>query len=97
MEVISKNWRKLCFFLSLIQILLQINSQNIICNGNFTGYVLNLNYDSEYYRMASSNYSCWYNKIGGQIEIKNKIYPPMGISIELVTNTAYVLCQKVQL
>ncbi len=56
------------------------NSQNIICNGNFSGFKTTGVYDHEKFVYASSNNSCWYNLNGGQFEVKNKITPPMGYS-----------------
>lgn len=74
-----------------------INAENIICNGNFTGFNLTSYFDSENYQFLPSNYSCWYDQSGDSIEVKDKLYPPMGLSAELVSTVSYVLCQNVQL
>lgn len=47
--------------------ILPIYSQNMICNGNFTGYVLSAVYFGEECQYFPSNYSCWFQKNGGQI------------------------------
>lgn len=85
-------------FISLFMQILSVKSQDLICNGNFTGYVMSgRRYDGELCQLVPSNYSCWFDKNGGQIQIKEKLYPPMGYSVELVATVAYTLCQKVQL
>lgn len=55
------------FVIVLIQIL-SVKSQDLICNGNFTGYVMGGGkYDGELCQYVASDNACWFDKNGGQI------------------------------
>ena len=55
------------FVMYAIQIL-SVKSQDLICNGNFTGYVMGGGkYDGELCQYVASDNACWFDKNGGQI------------------------------
>lgn len=54
-----------------------VKMSNILCDGNFEDYPLHVTNQIEDCAYLASNYSCWYNSIGGPNEIKLRADPPI--------------------
>ena len=64
-------------YLLILAILAQ--SASLICNGDFEQYGLAANSIGLAWVYINSDYSCWYNKIGGVVEVK--IFSPISTSM----------------
>ena len=90
-----KTFYGIFFTIQTLNLIQPTMSQNLICNGDFEGHNFKLSYWNEPYVYINSNNTCWFNKNGGQIEVKKKIKPPVGATAELSLTSAYVLCQYI--
>lgn len=63
-------------FLTILLIAVLEASWSLICNGDFEGYGLVPDYTKAWvFLFVNSDYSCWYNEIGGPVEVKININP----------------------
>jgi hypothetical protein len=94
---------KLQIFTTIINFLLilsinTVNMSNLICDGNVEDYSLHIIIpDYNAWAFLPSNYTCWYNSIGGPYEVKMQADPPITNFIELAHDYPYILCQNLTL
>lgn len=63
-----------------------------LCNGDFEAYSFPSGSD---FVGVLPNYSCWYDRGGGVLEVQNKLNPDTTKVVELTYYYPYVLCQNV--
>ena len=66
----------------------------LLCNGDFEAYAFPVGSD---FVGVLPNYSCWYDRGGGVLEIQNKLNPDTTKVADLAYYYPYVLCQNVSL
>ena len=87
---------KLQLFTTMITFLLvlginTVNMSNLICDGNVEDYHLYIiSPDNTAWAYLPSNYTCWYNSIGGLYEVKMLADPPITNFIELPMSLKYL-------
>lgn len=72
---------------------------NLICKGDFEDYVKQLPYSSNS-KFEASNYSCWYDKTGQELEFKvmeATFSPILTAFCDLVNSGPTVPCQNIVL
>lgn len=86
--------------LLIIHLILRAAAKSVpICNPDFEEYGMSYTTSGDFisWRYFASNYSCWYNLIGQQIEIKSVWSPFSSFTAELAHNVPYILCQNILL
>ena len=84
---------KLSISLVLLTVALVKRAQSsLLCNGDFEAYIIPPVLQAI---GVSPNYSCWYERSGGQFEVQKRFGTTMTNVVELAYNSRNVLCQNV--